>query len=153
MGRSFYLQDQRPAGTCSGTEKIINKDPAFVSSWAPSNLFDLDEEEEEIVNITVWRFYVKSLRSRGTAVRNVRNLSILKIPQPLWTVPTRHFSAAASINSFGVQSYVFLQWPLKEMTLWYGWSCIECLRWWMMILYCIRLHSSWIGIVWLQEGY
>lgn len=46
-GRSFCLQDQRPVDTCSGTEKIINKDPAFVSSWAPLNLFDLDEEEEK----------------------------------------------------------------------------------------------------------
>lgn len=153
MGRSFYLQDQRPADTCSGTEKIINKDPAFVSSWAPSNLFDPDEEEEEIVNVTVWRFSVKSLHSRGTAVRKVRNLSILKIPWPLSTVPIRHFFAEASVNIFGVQSYVFLKWLLEEMTLWYGWSCIECLRWWMMILYCIRLHSSWIGIVGLQEGY
>lgn len=51
MGRPFYLQNQRPADTCSGTKKIINKDSAFVSSWAPSILLDLDEEEEEIVNI------------------------------------------------------------------------------------------------------
>lgn len=106
-GRSFCLQDQRPADTCSGTEKIINKDPAFVSSWAPLNLFDLDEEEKEIVNITLWRFSVKSLHSCGTAVRNAGTWASSRY-HDLRTLPIRHFFSEANIIFFLIQSSGFL---------------------------------------------
>lgn len=79
-GRSFCLQDQRPVDTCSGTEKIINKDPAFVSSWAPLNLFDLDKEEEKTVNITL-KMFCEVLTLKWDSSKNCRNLSIPKTPQ------------------------------------------------------------------------
>lgn len=143
MGRSFCSQDQRPADTCSGTEKIINKDPAFVSSWAPLNLFDLGEEEEETVNITLWRFSVKSLHSCGKQ----RQMQESECP-----TTSGHFFFRNQHHFFFNTNLSLLKWPLEEMTLWYGWSCTEYLRWWMMI-YCILLHSSWRGIVCLQERY
>lgn len=90
MGRSCCLQDQRPADTCSGTEKIINKDLAFVSSWAPLNLFDLDEEEKETVNITLWRFSEKSLCSCGTAATNTGTWASPRYHN-LRTLTIRHF--------------------------------------------------------------
>lgn len=152
MGRSFCLRDQRPADTCSGTEMIINKDPAFVSSWAPLNLFDLNEEEEETLNITLWRFSEKSLHSCGTAARSAGTWTSPRYHN-LGTLTIRHFILKPAYFYFlSIQSCGFLKWTLEEMTLWYGWSCIEYLRWWMMI-YRILLHSSWRGIVWLQERY
>lgn len=95
---------------------------------------------------------MECLHSHRTAKRNVRNQAASRC-HDLRTVLIKCFFAEASINIFGLRSYVFHKWPLEEMTFWYQWSCTECLRWWMMILYCIRLHSSWIGIVWLQERY
>lgn len=147
MGKSFYLQHQRPADTYSSTRKIINKDPAFVS---PEHL----------------QFFLTLMRRKKKLEIQVSEDSLCSphTHEGQQQAGSKHPQDATSsgllwangfcwslCEYFWITKSFIHKLPLEEMTFWYGWSCTECLRWWV-IIYCIWLDSSWIGMVRLQKG-